>query len=298
MLRLMRPPSSTPNTTSLQRLARWSSGYVRCFRSRAWARARPGSLSAPGRALPSRRTGLTIVASNATWAPCQRGRPFATTSMRHPSAAGTSRFKSRRATFVATRAPASLQMRAAAHSSRPARLASAPTWAQAERWSPRSSRRPPQGQCSGASGSGSRSLRSSRTPSSASGTAVSGLEGVAVKAQPAASPPCDSSSARDAGSRSAKSVSSARVQGSSRRVSGRGRPPTATVVQRPLHPSPAAMPRKARRIPGNAGAALLAQPLTRLGAYWRQTRPTGGERRAPAACPPRTPSMRRCNSKG
>ena len=32
-----------------------------------------------------------------------------------------------------------------------------------------------------------------------------------MKAQPAASPPCDSSSARDAGSRSAKSVSSARV---------------------------------------------------------------------------------------
>ena len=100
----MRPPSSTPNTTSLQRLARWSSGYVRCFRSRAWATARPGSLSAPGRALPSRLTGLTIVASTATWAPCQRGRPFATTSMRRPSAAGTSRFKSRRATFVATRA--------------------------------------------------------------------------------------------------------------------------------------------------------------------------------------------------
>ena len=211
MLRLMRPPSSTPNTTSLQRLARWSSGYVRCFRSRAWARARPGSLSAPGRALPSRLTGLTIVASTATWAPCQRGRPFATTSMRRPSAAGTSRFKSRRATFVATRAPASLQMRAAARSSGPARLASAPTWAQAERWSPRSSRRPPQAQCLGASGSGSRSLRSSRTRYSASGTAVSGLEGVAVKVQPAASPPCDSSSARDAGSRSAKSVPSARV---------------------------------------------------------------------------------------
>ena len=110
VLRLMRPPSSTPNTTSLQRLAPWSSGYVRCFRSRAWARARPGSLSAPGRALPSRLTGLTILASTATWAPCQRGRPLATTSMRRPSAAGTSRFKSRRATFVATRAPASLQM--------------------------------------------------------------------------------------------------------------------------------------------------------------------------------------------
>ena len=75
VLRLMRPPSSTPNTTSLQRLARWSSGYVRR------ARARPGSLSAPGRALPSRLTELTIVPSTAIWAPCQRGRPFATTSM-------------------------------------------------------------------------------------------------------------------------------------------------------------------------------------------------------------------------
>ena len=63
------------------------------------------------------------------------------------------------------------------------------------------------------------------------------------------------------------------------------------------------MPREARQIPGNAGAALLAQPLARLGACWRRSRPTGGglgpracpdgERRAPAACPPMMPSMQR-----
>ena len=46
---------------------------------------------------------------------------------------------------------------------------------------------------------------------SSSGTRVSALVGKAVKAQLAASPPCDSSSARDVGSSSVKSVSSARL---------------------------------------------------------------------------------------
>ena len=45
---------------------------------------------ARGRGWPSRRTGLTIVASTAIWAPCQMGSPLATTSMRRPSPAGTS----------------------------------------------------------------------------------------------------------------------------------------------------------------------------------------------------------------
>ena len=49
-------------------------------------------------------------------------------------------------TLVATRAPASRQMRTAARSSGPALCASTPTGAQAERWSPSSSRVPPQRQ--------------------------------------------------------------------------------------------------------------------------------------------------------
>ena len=57
-----------------------------------------------------------IVASTAIWAPRQMGSPLATTSMRRPSPAGTSRLRSRRATCDATWAPASLQMRAAARS--------------------------------------------------------------------------------------------------------------------------------------------------------------------------------------
>ena len=39
--------------------------------------------------------------------------------------------------LVVTRAPASLQMRAVARSSGPARLRRTPDWAQAARWSPR-----------------------------------------------------------------------------------------------------------------------------------------------------------------
>ena len=139
--------------------------------------ARPGWWSARGRGWPSRRTGLTIVASTAIWAPCHMGSPLATTSMRRPSPAGTSRLRSRRATCDATRAPASLQMRAAARSRGPALRASTPTCAQAERWSPYSSKRPPQGQRFGASGSGRRSLRRSMTRYCASGTRVSALVG-------------------------------------------------------------------------------------------------------------------------
>ena len=120
-----------------QRRACRSSGEARCLRSTAWSRARPGWWSARWRGWPSRRTGLTIVASPAIWAPCQMESPLATTSMQRPSPAGTSRLKSRSATCDATRAPASLQMRAAARSKGPAlRASTPPTCAHAERWSP------------------------------------------------------------------------------------------------------------------------------------------------------------------
>ena len=68
---------------------------------------------------------------------------------------------------MATRAPASRQMRAAARSSGPALCARTPTWAQADRWSPRLSRRRPHWHRLGARGS-------SRTRNSSLGTTKSG----------------------------------------------------------------------------------------------------------------------------
>ena len=92
--------------------------------------------------------------------------------------------------------------------------------------SPKSSRRPPQEQRPGANGSRSRSLRSRRTRYSASGTAVSRPEGLAVKAQLAASPLCvTGSSCRELPSRELPSQPAAPA----------GRRPIAPVAQRPLH---------------------------------------------------------------
>ena len=87
------------------------------FRCAAAVTAQPGWTSARGWASPSRVRGDTIVASRASWDPCQRGRPFATTSMRRASAIGTSTFMSARRTLRATLAPASWQTRATACSS-------------------------------------------------------------------------------------------------------------------------------------------------------------------------------------
>ena len=116
-------------------------------------------------------------------------RQLATTSIRRPSVAGTSRLRSRRATLVAT----SRQMRAAARSSGPALCASTPTCAQAERWSPSSSRVPPQRHRRGASGNASRSRRSRKVRNSPLSTTKSGQLGMAVIAQLAPSPLWDSS---------------------------------------------------------------------------------------------------------
>ena len=129
VLVLKRPPTSRPKTTRRHRPRppSCSSGYVRCLRRAACSSASPGRASAPGLACPSRRTGLTNVVSTAICAPCHRGRPLATTSILRPSVAGASRLRSRRAMLVATRAPASRQMRAAARSRGPALCASTPT---------------------------------------------------------------------------------------------------------------------------------------------------------------------------
>eukprot|EP00439_Symbiodinium_sp_Y106_P056293 s3465_g7.t2 len=71
-------------------------------------------VGAEGWASPSRVKGDTIVASRASWDPCQRGRPFATTSMRRASATGTSTFMSASRMLRATLALACRQTRATA----------------------------------------------------------------------------------------------------------------------------------------------------------------------------------------
>ena len=99
------------------------------MRFAACSSALPGTRSACGCAPPARVAGETKVVSTAAWAPCHRGSPFASTSMRRPSARGMSTFMSRKKTLVATRAPASRQTRAAALSKAAARAPRTPDYA-------------------------------------------------------------------------------------------------------------------------------------------------------------------------
>ena len=84
----------------------------------------------PGCGSPARMTGLTRVASSASCAPRQRGRPLATTWMHRTSLTGTSTFMSATLTLRATRAPG---RRCAQCSSGSVRDAKTPDVAQAER---------------------------------------------------------------------------------------------------------------------------------------------------------------------
>ena len=150
-----------PKTTRPHRRALSSPGWVwRRLRWAAWSRAKAGRASAPARGSPVLPTGLTMVASTASCAPCHGGKPLHTTSMRLASCTEASRFMSAKRTFWATRAPASRQTRASALSSGMARAGNTPAVAQAARWSPQGSSWPRQWQCLGASGRGRRSLRS------------------------------------------------------------------------------------------------------------------------------------------
>ena len=106
-----RPPTSMPTTTSLQRRATASSGYVsRRLRLAAAATALPAVRSAPGRGAPSCVNGDTKVVST------HNGKPLAMTSRRRSSWRSTTTLRSRRRTLVATVAPASRQTLAAARS--------------------------------------------------------------------------------------------------------------------------------------------------------------------------------------
>ena len=109
-----------------------------------------GPRSTRGRRLPSRLSGLTSATSTATCTPPKAGSPFATTSSRRPSVNGSPKFRSRRKTLVATRAPASRQTRAAARSRGQARRTSTRLWGSCLRALPG----PPHRQALASNGSG------------------------------------------------------------------------------------------------------------------------------------------------
>ena len=90
-------------------------------------------------------------------------------------------------------------------------VARTPEVAQAVRWSPRGSSAPWQRHLRGASGRGRRRRRSRRTRNCALGMAMSSRVGMRFSAREAKGPACDSSSARDAGVRSERCVSYARL---------------------------------------------------------------------------------------
>ena len=133
------------------------------------------------------------------------------TSMRRASATGTSTRMSASRTLRATLAPASRQTRATACSSGRARVGRTPEVAQAARWSPRGSSCPRQLHLRGASGRGSRKRRSRSTRNKALGRVTSSRVGVTSKARAAKGPAWDSSSAREAGVRSERCISYARL---------------------------------------------------------------------------------------
>ena len=139
-----RPQTSTASTTNRARPGRPTSfGYLRSFRCRAACKATPSAMVRRGS--PSAWRVLTMVVSTASCTPPKRGSPPATTSSLRPSPAiGSATSRSRSRTFVATRPPASRQVRATTLSNGHPRLPKTPTRAQAARWWPReSSGRPP-----------------------------------------------------------------------------------------------------------------------------------------------------------
>ena len=205
-----RRPCAVPTNVATWRLHCQSGHRPRPRRQPSGSAGRARCTAAPGCASPARVTGLTMVASTACCEPCHKASPLATTSMRRSSETGTSIFMSAKRTLRATRAPASWHTRATALSRGSARDASTPDVAHAALWSPSGSRWPRQAHVRGATGSGSRSRRSSKMRRCAEGTVTSPDVGKTVRVRAACGPACDSSSARDAESRSERCVSSAR----------------------------------------------------------------------------------------
>ena len=113
-----------------------------------------------------------------------------------PSWMGTGRTRSRTNKFVATRPPASRQIRAAALSTANPRLPKTPTCAHEARWWPKESRRRPHRQMREAGGNGRRRRLNNNTLKSWDSILQRGLDGTAAKLIPAAGPLCDLNNAR------------------------------------------------------------------------------------------------------
>ena len=177
------------------------------------AKLAPGRLRARACALRSGRLRSSITGKgDGTRSRIQSGRPFAMTSMRRPSPAGTPfKLRSRSGWFSTARAPASLQMRATAFSRGVPRLFSTPARGQAARWSLRSSSLLLHLQLLAVKGKSRRKRRRSRVRSSAGGMTVSSEVGRAAKALPAPGPLWERSRALSA----CGSVSSKRLRAAS-----------------------------------------------------------------------------------
>ena len=133
---LQRPPTSGSSTTSRQRRPHVSSGYVRALARSARRRAAPAVRPLSRRGMPAAVRGDTSVVSTASCIPPRKGKPFAMSSMRLPSA---TTLRSRTKTCIATVAPASRHTLAAARSSGPPRERNTPERGQAATWSPKAS---------------------------------------------------------------------------------------------------------------------------------------------------------------
>ena len=157
----------------------------RRLRWAAWSRAKPGRASALARAFPALVTGLTMVASMASCAPCHT--PPRCAWRLAPGYGRSCR----------------LDERSGRHG-RPPRGRHGQVGL---RWSPQASSWPRQWQCLGASGRGRRNLRSKSTRNCALGMTSSSCT---LKAREECGPACDNNSVWDAGDKGRKSVSSAR----------------------------------------------------------------------------------------
>ena len=190
------PPQTRPGGTGVRSRAQDRSGgaYARPHGPAQWQALRPLLIAG----CPSRRTGLTMMASTANCWPCQSGSPLQTTSMRRASWRGICKLISAKRTFCATRAPASRHTRASARSSGIALDGRTPAVAHAARWSPKASKAPPHRHACGVSGRGSRNLCSSSTRNCALEMVTSSWVGNTVKARAACGPACESSSAWNA----------------------------------------------------------------------------------------------------
>lgn len=161
---LHRPPVSRARTTSLHRLERRSSGYVRSLDLRASWSAAPAYWPARLRGWLDEVKGDTKVVSTASCAPPHKGSPLAITSILLSSCRLMwSRLRSLRRVLVVTLAPASRQTLAAALSKGIPRPRKTPAWAHAARWSPNGSKMRRHRQMRADRGSGRRRRRRSRT---------------------------------------------------------------------------------------------------------------------------------------